>query len=138
MRATLSQPKARLSRLLVVTLVALAVVWGFAGCQPANQGAATEPAGAATPPAASATPTLPESSGAGSPGVYDDRVVFGQSAAFSGPASQLGLGMKLGIGAAFAEANRNGGVHGRQLELTSRGRYLRAGVGDSQHDGAHR
>ena len=44
-------------------------------------------------------------------------MVFGQSAAFSGPAQELGLGMRLGIQAAFHEANQNGGVHGRTLEL---------------------
>ena len=54
------------------------------------------------------------------PGVFDDRVVFGQSAAFSGPAQELGINMNLGIMAAFEEANRNGGVHGRILELTTR------------------
>lgn len=51
------------------------------------------------------------------PGVFDDRIVFGQSAAFEGPAAALGLGMKEGILAAFAEANANGGVNGRNLEL---------------------
>ena len=67
----------------------------------------------------------PSSDGSGSfgsgatPGVHDDRVVFGQSAAFSGPARDLGNGMRLGISAAFEEVNRNGGVHGRRLELVS-------------------
>ena len=73
---------------------------------------ATEPAGASALPAA-ASPGGPE------PGVFDDRIVFGQSAAFSGPASELGRDMRVGIDAAFAEINRNGGVHGRRLELTS-------------------
>ena len=50
-------------------------------------------------------------------GVFDDRIVFGQSAAFSGPAQALGTNMRLGIEAAFAEANEAGGVHGRRLEL---------------------
>lgn len=54
-----------------------------------------------------------------SPGVFDDRVVFGQSAAFTGPAQDLGNGMRLGIEAAFAEVNRQGGVHGRHLELVA-------------------
>lgn len=54
------------------------------------------------------------------PGVFDDRVVFGQSAAFSGPARELGINMNLGIMAAFEEANRNGGVYGRLLELRTR------------------
>lgn len=53
------------------------------------------------------------------PGVYDDRVVFGQSAGLTGPAGELGQGMRLGIEAAFAEANERGGVHGRLLELRS-------------------
>ncbi|MXW74786.1 MAG: ABC transporter substrate-binding protein [Acidimicrobiaceae bacterium] len=54
-----------------------------------------------------------------SPGVLEDRVVFGQSAAFSGPAKDLGNGMRLGIEAAFEEVNQSGGVHGRRLELVS-------------------
>lgn len=53
------------------------------------------------------------------PGVTDERVRFGQSAALSGPAAALGQGMRLGIEAAFAETNRQGGVHGRRLELVS-------------------
>ena len=53
------------------------------------------------------------------PGVSDSHVVFGQSAALSGPASGLGLNMRRGIEAAFNEANLNGGVHGRQLALIS-------------------
>ena len=53
-------------------------------------------------------------------GVTDERVIFGQSAAFSGPAAQLGTDMKRGIEAAFHEINRRGGVHGRRLELVSR------------------
>ena len=47
----------------------------------------------------------------------DQRVLFGQSAALSGPAQELGLEMSLGINAAFHEANSNGGVGGRRLEL---------------------
>ena len=53
-------------------------------------------------------------------GITDDRILFGQSAAFSGPAAELGLGMRTGILAAFKERNAQGGVHGRQLELTYR------------------
>ena len=53
------------------------------------------------------------------PGVSDDRILFGQSAAFSGPAEALGRGMRLGILTAFDERNRTGGVHGRGLELVS-------------------
>ena len=53
------------------------------------------------------------------PGVTADRILFGQSAALSGPAAALGQGMRLGIQAAFDEINRQGGVHGRRLELVS-------------------
>jgi ABC-type branched-subunit amino acid transport system substrate-binding protein len=53
------------------------------------------------------------------PGVFDDRIVFGQSAAFQGPAAALGLDMRDGILAAFNEANLAGGVNGRRLELVS-------------------
>ena len=49
-----------------------------------------------------------------------DRILFGQAAALSGPSSELGLKMRQGILAAFAEVNAKGGVHGRKLELISR------------------
>lgn len=53
-------------------------------------------------------------------GVFADSILFGQSAAFTGPAAQLGRNMRLGIRAAFEEANRGGGVHGRLLRLVTR------------------
>jgi ABC-type branched-subunit amino acid transport system substrate-binding protein len=53
------------------------------------------------------------------PGVFDDRIVFGQSAALDGPAAELGRGMRDGILAAFNEVDQAGGVHGRTLELIS-------------------
>ena len=55
----------------------------------------------------------------GSPGVSDTQVLFGQSAAFAGPARELGKQMRLGIEAAFHEANHAGGVHGRQLKIAA-------------------
>lgn len=55
--------------------------------------------------------------GAGGDGVFPDSIVFGQSAAISGEARLLGGNMRLGIRAAFGEANRAGGVHGRELRL---------------------
>ncbi len=51
------------------------------------------------------------------PGVSGDHVLFGQSAAFTGPNKELGKAMRLGIEAAFHEANREGGVHRRELRL---------------------
>ncbi len=52
-------------------------------------------------------------------GVSADKIVFGQAAPLAGPAAALGQGMEIGINAAFAEANRAGGVKGRKLELKS-------------------
>lgn len=46
-------------------------------------------------------------------------ILFGQSAALTGPTSELGTGMKLGLDAAFNEINANGGIHGYRLRLTS-------------------
>lgn len=50
-------------------------------------------------------------------GVLTDKIVFGQAAAFEGPAAALGNGMRLGIKAAFAEVNKTGGLKGKKLEL---------------------
>lgn len=50
-------------------------------------------------------------------GVTEDEVHFAQVAAMAGPAEALGQGMAAGIRAAFEEANRAGGVHGRMLRL---------------------
>ena len=66
-----------------------------------------------------AVPTSVEVAGVQNAGVSDDRVLFGQSAAFSGPAQELGKNMRLGIEAAFHEVNQRGGVHGRMLGLSS-------------------
>jgi ABC-type branched-subunit amino acid transport system substrate-binding protein len=52
-------------------------------------------------------------------GVTANQVVFGQAAALAGPAAALGIGMKAGLDAAFAEINKTGGVHGRKLKLIS-------------------
>jgi branched-chain amino acid transport system substrate-binding protein len=53
------------------------------------------------------------------PGVTADAILFGQAAAFTGPAAALGLEIRSGILAAFNEANRQGGVGERQLKLIS-------------------
>ncbi len=82
--------------------------------------------GSNPPESATPTPSEPVAEPVGdaastpeSEGVFEDSVLFGQSAAFSGPAEELGKNMRLGIETAFAEANRNGGVHGRRLDLVS-------------------
>ncbi len=57
--------------------------------------------------------------GAQDGGVSEDGILFGQSAALSGPAQDLGRNMRLGIEAAFRERNDQGGVAGRELRLIS-------------------
>ena len=47
------------------------------------------------------------------------KIVLGQSAAFSGPASALGERFKEGAQLAFDRVNARGGIHGRTLELRS-------------------
>ena len=86
---------------------------GLIGCGGGSGSGTPEPGGGAE----TVTPISPTDTG--EPGVSDDRILFGQSAAFEGPAAELGTNMRLGIRAAFAEANRAGGVHGRQIELVS-------------------
>lgn len=73
---------------------------------------------AACPVSEAAAQTAPPP-GVGAPGVSPEAVQFGQSCALDGPAKALGEGMRLGILAAFDEANRAGGVHGRRLHLTT-------------------
>ncbi|MGH7070382.1 MAG: ABC transporter substrate-binding protein [Acetobacteraceae bacterium] len=77
----------------------------------------TIPLAAAALALAAFIPTAPAQA---DPGVFPDHIVFGQAAALTGPAAALGQGMRTGILAAFAEANRAGGVHGRRLVLVSR------------------
>ena len=47
----------------------------------------------------------------------DRRIVLGQSAAFSGPAAQLGVQMNRGAAIFFERLNASGGIGGRQVEL---------------------
>ena len=46
-----------------------------------------------------------------------NRIVLGQSAAFSGPAAQLGIQMNAGARIFFNALNAQGGVHGHSVEL---------------------
>ena len=77
-----------------------------------NDGSPTVPPEDNTPVVTPDAPDMPY-------GVSDQRVLFGQSAAFSGPAQALGTNMRLGIEAAFQEVNNAGGINGRRLELVS-------------------
>ena len=93
--------------------LALAASLVIAGCAPADD------SGEGTGPDSSDTTDPRDDSAEASTGISEDRILFGQSAAFSGPAQELGKNMRLGIMAAFDEANEHGGVHGRLLELQS-------------------
>ena len=95
-------------------LSTLSLIVFVAGCS-SNSGNEIDPVD--TGPAQPANTTVPQSDTI--PGVSDGSIIFGQSAAFSGPAEALGTGMRLGIEAAFHEVNQRGGVHGRILELVS-------------------
>lgn len=53
----------------------------------------------------------------GETGVSDQRILLGQSAAFSGPAAQLGIQMHAGAKAYFDHINEQGGVHSRQISI---------------------
>ena len=101
------------SALGVFALLALVAAACTTGSQPDQTPTITT-----QPARAGETPDGPGSTAANQ-GIFEESVLFGQSAAFSGPAQELGLNMRLGIEAAFAEANRSGGVHGRRLDLTS-------------------
>ncbi|ARE41375.1 Leucine-, isoleucine-, valine-, threonine-, and alanine-binding protein [Rhodovulum sp. P5] len=52
-------------------------------------------------------------------GIDRTTVRFAQVAVLEGPSAQLGTGLRQGILAAFEEANRAGGIHGRTIQLDS-------------------
>src|SRR5690348_4920889 len=54
------------------------------------------------------------------PGVTARTILLGQSAAFSGPAAQLGIQMNIGTKAYFDHINAQGGVFGRKIVLKTR------------------
>ncbi|MFZ6872888.1 ABC transporter substrate-binding protein [Undibacterium sp. Di27W] len=50
-------------------------------------------------------------------GVTDRKILLGQSAAFTGPAKELGLQLNSGAKIYFDQVNAAGGVHGRKIEI---------------------
>ncbi len=66
---------------------------------------------------ASATGVWSQTAKAQSSGIVDNRIVLGQSAPFSGAATQLGLQFHLGAQLYFEQLNQKGGVNGRRIEL---------------------
>ena len=109
----LTQIQMRSQPLVAACTFAVAVAALLLGVACSGQGQPASGAGGSGAP----TPPTAVSGEQADQGVFDDRVLFGQSAAFSGPAQNLGSDMRLGIQTAFHEANEAGGVHGRQLEL---------------------
>ncbi len=99
--------------LLITALVFLAVLSLSAGL------ACNDPETTQQPTAQATTDPLGTQNGvtASVPGVTDQSILFGQSAALTGPAFELGRNMQLGIEAAFHQVNQSGGVYGRTLEL---------------------
>ena len=96
--------KFRVTRAALGLTGAAVLIAALAACSPA------EP----TPtPMPTPTPTPPRMT----PGITADHILFGQSVALSGPTRELGEQVRLGIEAAFNEANAEGGVHGRRLDL---------------------
>lgn len=55
-----------------------------------------------------------------SPGITPTSVTVGQSAAFTGPAAQLGIQMRDGMKVYFDLVNAQGGVNGRRIQLVTR------------------
>ncbi len=66
----------------------------------------------ATAPAPAPAPALPSVQG-----VTADSILFGLAAPFSGPSKELGRQMRVGLEAAFGQANEAGGVRGRKLSV---------------------
>lgn len=52
-------------------------------------------------------------------GVTGSQIRLGQSAAFSGPAAQLGIDLHAGASLYFASVNQQGGIHGRKIEIVT-------------------
>ena len=105
---------ARLVRVGIRVLAGLFLAVNLVGCSTTAQEGESSLADATPTPE-----TVAESTQSTTPGVTDDQILFGQSAAFTGPAEELGKNMEFGIRAAFHEINQQGGVHGRELILLS-------------------
>lgn len=85
-----------------------------------TQLAVPEPPVAAAPTPAAAAPAavaVPVPAATPVQGVTADSITFGLAAPFSGPSKELGRQMRVGLEAAFAQANDSGGVWGRKLSL---------------------
>jgi branched-chain amino acid transport system substrate-binding protein len=115
--------ESRSGRLLLWALVVVGAVAAGGGlavvalrllAQGAESASQRVPPTAVTPPTLAALPATPPTAG-----VTDTEVVFGMAAPFTGTSKELGRQMKVGLEVAFAAANADGGVHGRQLRLVA-------------------
>ncbi len=113
MKRVSSPPATPLMRMATRVLAGLIGVVLLVGCSTLDEGVASDAVPASPTPESVAEVTRT------APGVTDAQVLFGQSAAFTGPAAELGKNMEFGIRAAFHEINMLGGVHGRELALYS-------------------
>ena len=104
--------------ILSLITIAFILTLGCSDSGPAQE-SSSDGAPGATAQRVAPTPAEASPSSSQGAGVTESRVLFGQSAALSGPAQELGSNMRLGIMAAFHEVNQRGGVHGRMLELVS-------------------
>lgn len=127
MKRTLGLSRATSARLGVTGAVALVLGVGFLGWLVLNRAGDAPAPGSSGNEGAVSTPMIGQDGDVSSDGgtesgreagITDEHIVFGQSAAFSGPAQELGKNMRLGIEAAFHEVNRTGGVHDRELKLS--------------------
>ena len=98
----------------VIVIAGLAVVFFMRQKQQAEEAAALE---AQRQAAVRAEAQKQATSVARPQGVTDTDITVGMAAPFSGPAKELGRGMKTGIDVAFAAVNDAGGVNGRKLHL---------------------
>ncbi|HUJ25814.1 MAG TPA: ABC transporter substrate-binding protein, partial [Myxococcales bacterium] len=101
----------------ILVVVGVAVVYVMRQRQQEDQAAQLEAARVATLKASEVQKQ--QISAARPQGVTDTDVTVGMSAPFSGPAKELGRGMKTGIDIAFEAANEAGGINGRKLHLVA-------------------
>ena len=111
------KPRCRAGTVTAAILTGTALLAMLLSCSAADEPAATSAPAGRTQQQSAAAPAEPARTRV--PGVSPTHVLFGQSAAFTGPARELGRNMRLGIEAAFHEANGSGGIHGRRLELVT-------------------
>lgn len=115
--AVRSIPASGLAKALLIAAALLAIVSSSCDLIPGGEDAQNGDTGIMDDVVAPAPTAEPVDEGV--PGVFPDRIHFGQSADFSGTARALGTNMRLGIQMAFNEVNESGGINGRRLELSN-------------------